>query len=139
MPASANIPPIVLPFVSDRAKVALDLVIPFDPCSLINYHLLTDLKVEKFVDDECIPAYTLFEAQLGHGESRWATKPVILEELKQKARKLGLWNMFLGQSHGAGFSNVEYSLMAEYLGKSPIASEVCNATISHLEQLLITA
>ena len=95
-------------------------------------------KVEKFVDEECIPAYTLFEAQLGHGESRWTTKPAILEELKQKARKLGLWNMFLGQGHDAGFSNVEYALMAEYLGKSPIASEVCHGTISHLQQQLIT-
>ena len=44
-----------------------------------------------------------------------------------KARKLGLWNMFLPKNHckeGAGFSNLEYGLMAEYLGKSKVASEV---------------
>jgi hypothetical protein len=50
-----------------------------------------------------------------------------MEELKLKAKKLGLWNMFLPKSHfkqGAGYSNVEYGLMAELLGKSKVASEV---------------
>jgi len=50
-----------------------------------------------------------------------------MEELKAKAKKLGLWNMFLPKNHfkeGAGFSNLEYGLMAEYLGKSRTASEV---------------
>ena len=35
--------------------------------------------------------------------------------------------MFLPRNHfkeGAGFSNLEYGLMAEYLGKSRVASEV---------------
>jgi acyl-CoA dehydrogenase len=47
--------------------------------------------------------------------------------LKAKARSLGLWNMFLPKnrfSQGAGFTNLEYGLMAEYLGKSKLASEV---------------
>jgi alkylation response protein AidB-like acyl-CoA dehydrogenase len=51
----------------------------------------------------------------------------VLEDLKAKAKKLGLWNMFLPKNHfsqGAGFSNLEYGLMAELLGKSKIASEV---------------
>jgi len=50
-----------------------------------------------------------------------------MEELKAKARKLGLWNLFLPRNHfsqGAGFSNLEYGLMAEYLGKSTLAPEV---------------
>jgi alkylation response protein AidB-like acyl-CoA dehydrogenase len=50
-----------------------------------------------------------------------------LEGLKEKAKKLGLWNMFLPKNHftqGAGFSNLEYGLMAELLGKSKVASEV---------------
>ena len=52
-----------------------------------------------------------------------------MEELKEKAKKLGLWNMFLPKNHfkeGAGFSNLEYGLMAEILGKSRTASEVCS-------------
>jgi acyl-CoA dehydrogenase len=53
-----------------------------------------------------------------------------IEGLKAKARKLGLWNLFLPQAHfpqiSAGFSNLEYGLMAEYLGKSLTASEATN-------------
>ena len=47
--------------------------------------------------------------------------------MKDRARQLGLWNMFLPKNHfkeGAGFSNLEYGLMAELLGKSYTASEV---------------
>ena len=42
---------------------------------------------------------------------------------------MGLWNMFLPKNHfkeGAGFSNLEYGLMAEVLGKCLIASEATN-------------
>ncbi|KAL4928686.1 uncharacterized protein BDV17DRAFT_281783 [Aspergillus undulatus] len=105
-----KIPPIAQPFVSDRAKKTLDLV-------------------EEFVEKECIPAEALFSAQLGQGEQRWKTNPAVMEELKAKARKIGLWNMFLPKNHfsqGAGFSNLEYGLMAEYLGKSKVASEATN-------------
>lgn len=52
-----------------------------------------------------------------------------MEHLKTRARELGLWNMFLPKNHfkeGAGFSNLEYGLMAEYLGKSRTASEATN-------------
>jgi hypothetical protein len=56
-----------------------------------------------------------------------------MEDLKDEARKRGLFNMFLPKNHfkeGAGFSNVEYGLMAEQLGKSRTASEVCHAVIT---------
>lgn len=70
------------------------------------------------------------EAELGTGPQRWQTTPSVLEDLKAKARSLGLWNMFLPKKHfaalGAGFSNLEYGLMAEYLGKSKLASEATN-------------
>lgn len=52
-----------------------------------------------------------------------------MDDLKAKAKKLGLWNMFLPKNHykeGAGFTNLEYGLMAEILGKSRVASEACN-------------
>ncbi|KKK14264.1 hypothetical protein ARAM_006035 [Aspergillus rambellii] len=107
MSASSRIPVIAQPFVSDRAKKTLDLV-------------------EEFVEKDCLPAEALFAAQLGHGEQRWNTTPAIMESLTAKARKLGLWNMFLPKNHfaqGAGFSNLEYGLMAEYLGKSKLAAE----------------
>ncbi|KAK8221063.1 acyl-CoA dehydrogenase/oxidase [Phyllosticta capitalensis] len=113
VPASERIPPIALPYVSERAKKTLDIV-------------------ERFVEEECIPADPIFMQQLGEGvQARFSAHPPILEELKAKASKLGLWNMFLPKGHfkeGAGFSNLEYGLMAEYLGKSRIASEACNCS-----------
>jgi acyl-CoA dehydrogenase len=49
--------------------------------------------------------------------------------LKVEAKKLGLWNMFLPKGHykeSPGFTNLEYGLMAEWLGKSRCASEAVN-------------
>lgn len=111
IPASQRIPVIARPFVSERAKKALDLV-------------------ERFVEEECIPADAVYEQQTGLGASvkeRFDAHPPVIEALKDKAKKLGLWNMFLPKNHfkeGAGFSNLEYGLMAEYLGRSHVASEV---------------
>ena len=77
-------------------------------------------------DHAGIPADAVFHAQLGEGDQRWSTYPPIIDELKAKARKAGLWNMFLPKGHHgtAGFTNLEYGLMAEHLGKSRTASEV---------------
>ncbi|GAM36023.1 acyl-CoA dehydrogenase [Talaromyces pinophilus] len=111
MPASANIPAIAQAHVSERAKKTLDLV-------------------EEFVEKECIPADATYLKQIGEGHAqRWSAHPPIIEELKTKAQKLGLWNMFLPKNHfseGAGYSNLEYGLMAEILGKSRVASEATN-------------
>lgn len=81
------------------------------------------------MEEECIPADALFHAQLGEGEKRWSTYPPIIDQLKVKAKKLGLWNLFLPKNNfkeGAGFSNLEYGLMAEYMGRCRTASEVWN-------------
>jgi acyl-CoA dehydrogenase len=71
----------------------------------------------------------VYEAQIGEGASRWENHPAIIEELKTKARALGLWNMFLPKGHykeSPGYTNLEYGLMAEWLGKSRTASEATN-------------
>ena len=71
----------------------------------------------------------VLEAQVGSGDARWDHYPTIIDELKQKARSLGLWNMFLPKGHykeSPGFTNLEYGLMAEWLGKSKAASEAVN-------------
>ncbi|KAK0631192.1 Acyl-CoA dehydrogenase family member 10 [Lasiodiplodia hormozganensis] len=111
VPASQRIPPIALPYVSERAKKTLDIV-------------------EKFVEEECIPADSVYHQQIGNTpQERFSAHPAIVEELKKKAQALGLWNMFLPKGHfkeGAGFSNLEYGLMAELLGKSRTASEATN-------------
>jgi len=109
-PASQRIPPLARPLISERAKRTLDLV-------------------EKFVNEDCIPADDIAEAQIGEGKQRWNTVPAVLEDLKLKARSLGLWNMFLAKGHykeGAGFTNLEYSFMCEQFGRSRTASEATN-------------
>jgi acyl-CoA dehydrogenase len=63
------------------------------------------------------------------GDARWDAHPPIIEDLKKKAQALGLWNMFLPKGHykeSPGFTNLEYGLMAEWLGKSRTASEAVN-------------
>ncbi len=56
--------------------------------------------------------------------------PPLLEELKDKARAAGLWNLFLPDAELApGLSTIEYAPIAEQMGRSLLAPEVfnCNA------------
>ena len=59
----------------------------------------------------------------------WLPIPVI-EELKPKAKALGLWNLFLPQSRRApqGLSNLEYAPLCEIMGRVPWAPEVFNCS-----------
>jgi acyl-CoA dehydrogenase len=54
----------------------------------------------------------------------WAVYPVV-EELKQLARKAGLWNLFL-PAFAEGCSNVDYAPLCEIMGRSLFAPEVFN-------------
>ncbi|KAG1408547.1 hypothetical protein G6F60_001362 [Rhizopus arrhizus] len=88
-------------------------------------------KAKDFVENDCIPAEKTFELQMGLNEDRWKVIPPILEELKAKARSLGLSNLFLGQDYaeGAGLTNVEYALIAELTGRCPkLAPEAMNCS-----------
>ena len=60
--------------------------------------------------------------------ARWSP-PALMEDLKQKARTAGLWNLFLPQSeHGAGLTNLEYAPLCEIMGRSPYAPEAFNCS-----------
>lgn len=60
----------------------------------------------------------------------WQVVPPVIEELKAKARSLGLWNLFLGRDYpeGAGLTNLEYALIAEISGRSSLAPEAMNCS-----------
>ena len=90
-------------------------------------HPFSILQVQNFVEEECIPADSVYAAQLGEGEQRWRGHPSVIDVLKKKAKDLGLWNLFLPLNlfrEGPQFTNVEYALMAEQMGRSIHASEV---------------
>ncbi|KAI5849398.1 acyl-CoA dehydrogenase/oxidase [Morchella snyderi] len=109
-----QVPAIVADKVSPRAKQLLQ-------------------KVSDFVENECIPADSIVDAQLPTDPSKrfLNTYPSIIDELKGKAKAQGLWNLFLSQIHykeGVALTNLEYGLMAELLGKSFVASEAMNCS-----------
>src|SRR5215210_490367 len=81
------------------------------------------------MDEHVYPNEKIYEEQLQAFEDRWSIPP-IMEELKEKAKAEGLWNLFLPDSDlGAGLTNLEYAPLCEIMGRSPIAPEVfnCNA------------
>ena len=58
---------------------------------------------------------------------RWTPVP-LLEELKPKAQKAGLWNLFMPGARGAGLTNLEYAPLAEITGRVHWAPEVFNCS-----------
>lgn len=83
-------------------------------------------RLEAFMRDRIQPAEAEYEAHLERPGQRWKIPPVI-ETLKTEARAQGLWNLFLpGASFGAGLSNLDYAPLAELMGRSFLAPEVCN-------------
>jgi acyl-CoA dehydrogenase len=79
------------------------------------------------MDEHVYPNEPVYAAQMAaFGTDRWQV-PAIIEELKQKAKAAGLWNLFLPDSEeGAGLSNSDYAPLAEEMGRVPWASEVFN-------------
>lgn len=80
-----------------------------------------------FMDARIVPAESTYEEQYAADPSR---VPPVLDELKAEAKQRGLWNLFLPHKGwwGDGFSNLDYAPLAEIMGRSPIASEVCNCS-----------
>jgi len=84
-------------------------------------------RVAEFVENHVAPNEALFAEQVATGD-RWQPAPIV-EELKERARGEGLWNLFLPDSErGGGLTNLEYAPIAEILGKYVIASEVMNCS-----------
>ncbi|WP_019241582.1 MULTISPECIES: acyl-CoA dehydrogenase family protein [Bacillus] len=86
-------------------------------------------KLNTFMEQYIFPNEKVYEEQIDPA-NRFASVPPIMEELKQKAKDAGLWNLFLPESeYGAGLTNVEYAPLCEIMGQSIIAPEVfnCNA------------
>jgi len=81
----------------------------------------------EFLTTHVYPAEPVFAEQLAARPDEW-TAPPVMEELKERARALGLWNLFLPHAEqGAGLSNLDYAPIAELTGHSPsLAPEAMN-------------
>jgi len=85
-------------------------------------------RLSAFMQEYVLPAESEYFAQMqNHSDWRLWKQPPVMETLKTKAQKEGLWNLFLpNPEYGAGLSNVEYAPLAEITGRSAIAPEVFN-------------
>lgn len=84
-------------------------------------------ELTSFMEEHIYPNERLYEQQLNEQPSRWSAVPPIMEELKEKAKQAGLWNLFLPESeYGAGLTNVEYAPLCEIMGRSIIGPEAFN-------------
>ena len=100
-------------------------------------------RTKNFIEQEIEPIETKFwqevhELNLGGDWTAWQW-PAQLEILKQKAKALGLWNMFLpDETLGQGLSVQDYAHIAELTGRSLLAPTIfnCNAPDSGNMELL---
>ncbi|HWD66802.1 MAG TPA: acyl-CoA dehydrogenase family protein [Caulobacteraceae bacterium] len=95
-------------------------------------------RVSDFMDEHIYPAAPIYERQHEEGE-RWKVIPIV-EELKAKAKKTGLWNMFMPPTaghpqlddtfefEGIQLTNLEYAPICEMFGRVGFASEVFNCS-----------
>jgi acyl-CoA dehydrogenase len=91
-------------------------------------------RVEEFIRTEIDPVEAEVHAGIRAAEDPWQPLPV-MKELQAKARKQGLWNLFLppaehgNEQYGEGLSNLDYAPIAELTGRSFLAPYVfnCNA------------
>ena len=98
----------------------------FEPSGKVNEF---SARLRAFMDEHVHPAESAFREHFATTADKWTTPPLV-EELKQKARAEGLWNLFLPHhEQGAGLSNLEYAPLAEIMGRIWWAAEVfnCNA------------
>ncbi|XP_049645281.1 acyl-CoA dehydrogenase family member 10 [Suncus etruscus] len=89
-------------------------------------------RLKKFMDRHVYPA----EPELCRHQvsaKKWTPAP-LMEELKEKAKAEGLWNLFLPldtdpeRKYGAGLTNMEYAHLCELMGKSLFAPEIFNCS-----------
>src|SRR5210317_1212479 len=90
-------------------------------------------QLAQFMEREIYSNEPAYEQQLNEATNRFAALP-LMDELKEKAKTEGLWNLFVPPSHGeysdfGGLSNFDYAPLAELMGRVSWSPEVfnCNA------------
>ena len=85
-----------------------------------------------FMDEHIYPSEKRFFAEIAENRAKgnaWIPTKIV-EELKPKANKAGLWNLFLPHSKRApqGLTNLEYAPLCEIMGRVPFAAEIFNCS-----------
>jgi acyl-CoA dehydrogenase len=85
-------------------------------------------RLTEFMEEHVYPAEAVYEEQMrAAGDPHF--QPAVLEELKDEARRRGLWNLFHPDPEwGAGLTNLEYAPLAEIMGRTHIAAEATNCS-----------
>jgi len=91
------------------------------------------VKLAAFMDEHIYPNEEAYAAQLHTAENRFAPLP-LMDELKEKAKAAGLWNLYVPEEYSqycdhGGLSNFDYAPLAEMMGRVIWCPEVfnCNA------------
>ena len=93
-----------------------------------------DFELSAAAHDACARMWEFMNEEVFDAEPMWArhlaehgqhSHPPVMQDLKESARRRGLWNLFLPEL--GGLLNVEYAAVAEITGWSPvIAPEAIN-------------
>lgn len=106
----------------DKALLTNESITDVDVTPPLSKHAKTLLKkLINFMDLHIYPNEKLFEEQLN--KSRWQI-PQIMIDLQEKAKKEGLWNLFMPE--WSGLTQAEYARLAEIMGRNLWAAEVFN-------------
>ncbi len=85
-------------------------------------------RLNDFMNEYIYPHQQTYREQLAASDNPHHHAEIV-DELKEKARAQGLWNLFLPDAeYGAGLSNLEYAPLAEIMGRVSWASEVFNCS-----------
>ena len=85
-------------------------------------------RVDRFMQEHIFPIEEAYEEFVE--ANPWQIYPG-LEDLKNKAKEAGLWNLFLPEDYGEfspGLTNLEYAPLAELMGRVLWSSQVFNCS-----------
>lgn len=83
-------------------------------------------RLQAFMEEYVYPNEQRYHEEVER--NRWSPT-LVIEELKPRARALGLWNLFLpDEVNGAGLTNLEYAPLCEIMGRSLMAPEIFNCS-----------
>ena len=92
----------------------------------------------QFFDEHIYPNERLYWEQV-RGADRWQPTPIV-EDLKQRAKAAGLWNLFLPDAEsGPGLSNLEYAPLCEIMGRVFWSAEVFNCSAPDVGNMEVLA